>query len=57
VESNVMVDMNQTTEYPLEKTYLRQAMTVLNAFQIMKARDLILWQQAMKINVNACFVV
>jgi hypothetical protein len=52
-----MVDMNQTTEYPLEKTYLRQAMTVLNAFQIMKARDLILWQQAMKINVNACFVV
>ena len=27
------------TECPLEKTYLRQAMTVLNAIQIMKAKD------------------
>jgi hypothetical protein len=34
-----MTDMNQTTECPLEKTYIRQAMTVLNAIQIMKAKD------------------
>jgi len=34
-----MVDINQTTECPLEKTYLRQVMTVLNEIQIVKAKD------------------
>jgi hypothetical protein len=34
-----MVDMNQSTECPMEKTYLRQAMTVLNSVQIMKAKE------------------